>query len=67
MNADHVEISWDASKKKWLVRIEVGSEVIRRHCDQPKDADEQKLRTAAAETVTDEGYQFESANIAIHR
>jgi hypothetical protein len=67
MNADRVEVSWDPGKKKWLVRIEVGAEVIRRHCDQPKDADEEKLRASAAETVTDEGYQFDRANIAVRR
>jgi hypothetical protein len=67
MKADRVEVSWDQTKRKWQVRIEAGSEVIRRHCDQPRDADETTLRTAAQQTVVDEGYQFESANIAVAR
>ena len=67
MNADRVEVSWDPSKSKWLVRIESGDEVIRRRCDLPNSADEQKLRSAAQKTVQDEGYQFDPARIAITR
>ena len=57
MHADRVEISWDADKSNWLVRIVTGEEVIRRHCKAPKDADEQTLRTAAKQTVQEEGYE----------
>ena len=46
MRVDRVEISWDANKHKWLVRVQTGEEVIRRYCTLPKDADEQSLRTA---------------------
>ena len=35
MRADRVELSWDASKSNWLLRIEAG-EVIRRHCALPR-------------------------------
>ena len=57
MRADSAELSWDAGKSKWLVRITVGEEVIRRHCKAPKDADEQTLRTVAKKTVQEEGYE----------
>ena len=57
MRADRVELSWDAAKSNWLVRIEAGEEVIRRHCKAPKDADEQTLRSAAKQTVQEEGYE----------
>ena len=53
MRADRVEVSWDNDKKKWLVRIIVGEEVIRRYCDAPRDADEQKIRAAAQKTLAD--------------
>ena len=59
MHADRVEISWDASKSNWLVRIVTGEEVIRRHCKASKDADEQTLRSAAKQTVQEEGYEPE--------
>ncbi len=57
MRADRVEVSWDATKSNWLVRIVKGEEVIRRHCKAPKDADEQTLRSAARKTVQEEGYE----------
>ena len=66
MRADRVEVSWDNDKKKWLVRIIVGEEVIRRYCDAPRDADEQKIRAAAQKTLTDEGYDA-AQNIAVKR
>ncbi len=31
MHADRVEVSWDAAKSNWLVRIMTGEEVIRGH------------------------------------
>jgi hypothetical protein len=67
MRADRVEISWDAAKSNWLVRIETGEEVIRRHCKVPKDADELSLRSAVQKTVQDEGYEPDPAQILIRR
>ena len=67
MTADLVEVSWDAEKSKWLIRITEGEEVIRRHCDLPRNADEQSLRTAAAKTVQDEGYEFDPTKLTIKR
>ena len=67
MKADRVELSWDQDKNKWLVRIQVGEEVIRRYCNQPKNADEQTLRSAAEKTAVDEGYPAEAASISILR
>jgi hypothetical protein len=57
MHPDRVEVSWDAAKSNWLVRIVTGEEVIRRHCKAPKDADEETLRSAAKKTVQEEGYE----------
>ncbi len=67
MHADKVELSWDGGKHKWLVRIEAGSEVIRRHCNQSRDADEEKLRAAAQQTVIDEGYEVDQSRISVIR
>ena len=67
MRADHVELSWGPDKKKWLVRIRVGEEVIRRHCSAPRDAAEQRLRSEAEQTVRDEGYEADPAQISILR
>jgi hypothetical protein len=67
MRADRVEVSWDANKSKWVIRIEAGEAVIRRHCDLPKNADEQALRAAAQQTVQDEGYEPNPGQIGILR
>ena len=67
MRADRIEVSWDANKSNWVVRIQSGEEVIRRHCDLPRNADEQALRTAAQKTVQDEGYELDSAAVSIQR
>ncbi len=67
MRADRVEASWEPGKKKWLVRIQLGEEVIRRFCDVPKDAEEQKIRTVAQETLKDEGYEPDVSQLTIRR
>jgi hypothetical protein len=67
MRADLVEVSWDAEKKKWLVRIQVGDEVIRRHSNAPRDADEQALRSAAQNVMQEEGYEPGPAQMTIRR
>ena len=67
MRADRVEVSWDESKRKWLVRIQAGEEVIRRYCEAPKETDEQTLRAAAQKTVQDEGYALDAGQLAIRR
>ncbi|HEV3036277.1 MAG TPA: hypothetical protein VHA33_00560 [Candidatus Angelobacter sp.] len=67
MRADRVEVSWDTNKSKWLIRIETGEEVLRRHCDLPKNADEATLRSSAEKTVRDEGYETEPGQITVRR
>ena len=67
MRPDHVEVSWDTAKSKWLIRIESGEEVIRRYCDVPKNAGEQALRSAAQKTVEDEGYEVDPLQISLRR
>ncbi len=66
MRADGAEVSWDAAKSKWLIRIKSGEEVIRRHCDAPKDADEKSLRAVVEKTLNDEGYETDPAQILIN-
>jgi hypothetical protein len=67
MLADRVEVSWDAQKSQWLIRITEGEEVIRRHLDLPKNAEDQALRAAALKTVGDEGYEFDASKFTIQR
>ena len=67
MRADAVEVSWDGAKSKWLVRIVVGEEVVRRHCDAPKNADDGALRSAAMKTLQDEGYEADASIVKVKR
>lgn len=66
MQADRVEVSWDAGTSSWLVRIVSGEEVIRRHCSLPQNAGTEALRSAAQQTLRDEGYA-EAATLNISR
>ena len=65
MRADRVEVTWDAAKANWLVRIVNGEEVIRRHCKLPRDSDQETLRSAVQKVVTDEGFEADPSNIKI--
>lgn len=67
MRVDRVDVSWDAAKSNWLVRLEMGEEVIRRHSDLPKDADEPAIRAAAKKVAQDEGYEADLENVTIRR
>ncbi|HET9837948.1 MAG TPA: hypothetical protein VFR84_06910 [Candidatus Angelobacter sp.] len=67
MRADRAEVSWDQEKSKWLVRIAVGEEVVRRYCNLPRNAAENDLRAAAQKTLQDEGYEADGAAIKIQQ
>ena len=67
MRADRVEVSWDQTKSEWLVRIEVGEEVIRRRCKASRDSDDAALRSLAERTLGEEGYDSDIAEVSIRR
>lgn len=63
MQADKVELSWDSQKDNWLVRIEAGEEVVRRHIALPRETPEPTLRAAAQKIAEDEGYEVSDLSI----
>jgi len=63
MTADRAEVSRDEQNDRWLIRIHVGEEVIRRPCHESRKADEEMLRSAAVRTAADEGYTIDPLNI----
>jgi hypothetical protein len=68
LRADSAKVQWDSDKKRWLVRIQVGEEVIRRPLD--KDAQncaDDELRATAVATAKDEGYEVDPAAVQIVR
>jgi hypothetical protein len=64
MKADRVELTWDSQKSNWLVRIEAGEEVVRRHLALPRETPEPTLRAAAQKISEDEGYDATNFSIA---
>ena len=67
MRPDRVEVLWDAAKSNRLIRIETGEEVVRRHCEAPKNADDQTLRSAIQKAVEDESYELDPTSVSIRR
>ena len=67
VRADHADVSWDNDKSKWLVRIQVGEEVIRRHCNEPRDAAPEKVRADAVQTAHDEGYELDASAVTVRQ
>lgn len=63
MKADRIEVTRDEEHKNWLVRIWVGDEVIRRHCDEPANTDQAALRNAAVKVANDDGYTVDPSNV----
>lgn len=63
MKADRVEVSRDEQSKRWLIRIQVGEEVIRRYGNIAMDADEATLRRAAVKIAADEGYSVDISDV----
>jgi len=68
VRANTAEVFWDTAKKAWVVRIQVGEEVVRRACKGSKhDADDDTLRTLAVQTAHDDGYDIAVADITVKR
>lgn len=70
MRADSATVNWDPDKKSWRVRIQIGEEVIKRPASGRKlqrDAADDVLRSAAIETALADGYEIDSAAVAIVR
>ena len=63
MKADRVEVVRDGNSNRWVIRIQVGEEVIRRPCHEPLDTDHERLRDVAVKTAADEGYTIDPASI----
>jgi hypothetical protein len=68
LQADTAKVQWDPGKKKWLVMIQVGAEVIKRPLPKHPDGEEDAaLRSIAVQTAQDEGYSLDPARVSIQR
>jgi hypothetical protein len=66
LRADRIEVSRDKQQHNWLLRIWIGDEVIRRHCNDPENADAEVLRASAIKTANDEGYEIDPSNVVLN-
>ena len=68
IRATKATVDWDPQKKQWLVRVQIGEEVIRRPLQKTaRDANEDALRIQAVATAKDEGYEVDPSSVAIVR
>ena len=68
LSAGSAKIEWNSDKKQWHVEITKGSEVIKRWVkDRPHELADDSLRSLAAETAKDEGYELDLARVTIAR
>jgi hypothetical protein len=68
LRADSAKAQWDSDKKRWLVRIQVGEEVIRRPVPKIADsASDEELRNLVVQTAKDEGYDLAPETITVVR
>jgi hypothetical protein len=56
--ANTAKVEWNAGKKRWEVRIEVGEEVVKRPIPEP-------TKEQAIAVARDEGYDLDPADITI--
>jgi hypothetical protein len=68
VEVNNAAVSWDADKKRWVIRLQVGGEVIKRPgLKRGRDADDESLRSMAVQIAQDDGYQLSPAAITVSR
>jgi hypothetical protein len=69
LKTQNVSVDWDSKKKGWIVRIQIGEEIIRRPLGKrlPHEAEEHTLRDAAVETARDDGYDVTAESVTVAR
>jgi len=66
LRADHGSVAWNAGKKHWEVRIQVGEEVMIRQISPPHgESGAEALKAKAIEIARDEGYELDPSNVTV--
>jgi hypothetical protein len=63
MRAERVGVSRKEQSNRRLIRIQVGEEVIRRHCNEARDVDAATLRHLAVQMTADEGLSVDPSDV----
>ena len=67
LRANHATVSWNAGKKHWEVRIQVGGEVMKRQISLSRESGADTLKAKAVEIARDEGYDLDAANVTVEQ
>jgi hypothetical protein len=68
MEVNNAAVTWDADKKRWVIRLQVGGDVIKRPgLKSSHDADDESLRSMAVKVAQDDGYQLNPSAITVSR
>ena len=68
LRADTAAVSWDEQRKRWVIRLRVGEEVIKRAAPKvARDAADEVLHSMAVSTANDEGYELDPASVTVTR
>ena len=61
-------VNWDAQKKHWVIRLQIGGEVIKRPVPKAaRDTDDELLRSTAVQIAEDEGYHLNPSTVTVTR
>jgi len=68
VQVNEAAVTWDADKKRWVIRFQIGAEVIKRPgLKSTRDADDESLRSMAVKVAQDDGYQLSPAAVTVSR
>ncbi len=68
VRADTAAVSWDEQRKRWVIRLRVGEEVIKRPAPNvARDANDEVLHSTAVRIANDEGYELDPADVTVMR
>ncbi len=61
-------VNWDAQKKQWVIRLQIGGEVIKRPAlKTARETDDELLRSTAVQVAEDEGYHLSPSIVTVTR
>jgi len=61
-------VNWDEQKKQWVVRLQIGGEVIKRAAPKAaRETNDDLLRSTAVQIAEDEGYHLNPSTVKVTR